>query len=48
MDYANDITIDDIKIEKITPENLVKPYKEYNNVLDMLSSLNRDVLKDKK
>ena len=48
MDYVPDITMDDIKIEKITPENLVKPYEEYNTLLDKLSSINRDVLKDKK
>lgn len=43
-----DIEKDDIKIEKLTPENLIKPYKEFNSLLDMLSKLNRDVLKDKK
>lgn len=48
MDFDDSITIDNIKIEKLTPENLIKPYKEFNSVLDMLSSLNRDVLKDKR
>lgn len=48
MNYVPGISVDDIKIEKVTPENLVKPYKEYNTLLDMLSSINRDVLKDKK
>ena len=48
MDKVPDISIEDIKIESITPDNLVKPYKEFNALLDMLSSLNRDVLKDKR
>lgn len=48
MDIDPEITIDDITIEKLTPKNLMKPYKEYNNLLDMLSSMNRDVLKDKR
>ena len=43
-----DITKDDIEIERVTPENLVKPYKEFNSLLDMLSTVNRDVLKDKR
>lgn len=48
MNYDDSVSIDDIRIEKVTPENLIKPYKEYSSVLDMLSSLNRDVLKDKR
>lgn len=47
MDYTN-LSVDDIKIERLTPANLIKPYKEFNSVLDMLSSINRDVLKDKR
>lgn len=43
-----DIDKNDISISKVTPENLIKPYKEYNALLDMLSELNKDVLKDKK
>ena len=43
-----DIDKKDISISKVTPENLIKPYKEYNALLDMLSELNKDVLKDKK
>ncbi|MGL4877941.1 hypothetical protein [Paraclostridium dentum] len=42
------ISQEDIEIEKITPENLIKPYKEFNSLLDMLSNINRDVLKDKR
>lgn len=48
MDHVPDISFKDIVIEKVTPENLIKPYKEYTNLLNMLSTLNRDVLKDKK
>ena len=43
-----DIQSEEIDIAKVTPESLVKPYKEYNNLLDMLSQMNRDVLKDKR
>lgn len=43
-----DIQSEEIDIAKVTPESLVKPYKEYNSLLDMLSQMNRDVLKDKR
>ena len=43
-----DITADDIQISKVTPENLMKPYKEYKKLLDMLDEINKDSLKDKK
>ena len=43
-----DIQSEEIEISKVTPESLVKPYKEYNSLLDMLSQMNRDVLKDKR
>lgn len=39
---------EEIEITKLTPESLTKPYKEFNSLLDMLSSMNRDVLKDKR
>lgn len=45
--YPN-IQSEEIDIAKVTPESLVKPYKEYNSLLDMLSQMNRDVLKDKR
>ena len=48
MDIAPEVTEEDIVIEKLTPDNLAKPYKEFKNLLDMLSSINRDVLKDKR
>lgn len=43
-----EIDKNDIKIERVTPENLKKPYKEFNNLLNMLNTINRDVLKDKR
>lgn len=39
---------EEITITKLTPESLIKPYKEFNSLLNMLSSINRDVLKDKR
>ena len=39
---------EEIEITKLTPESLIKPYKEFNSLLNMLSSINRDVLKDKR
>ena len=42
------INKEDIEISKVTPENLIKPYKEYKNLLTMLDSINKDVLKDKR
>ena len=43
-----EMSADEIEISKVTPESLMKPYKEFNTLLDMLSSMNRDVLKDKR
>lgn len=43
-----EISADEIQISNLTPEYLLKPYKEFNTLLDMLSSMNRDVLKDKR
>lgn len=39
---------DEIEVNRLTPESLIKPYKEFNSLLDMLSTMNRDVLKDKR
>lgn len=41
------ISIKDITIETLTPENLRKPYKEFNTLLDKLATINRDAYKDK-
>ena len=43
-----DITIDDIKIEGPTPENLVKAYEDYETLLDLLAEVNRDVYRTKR
>ena len=43
-----DIKPEDINISKLTPENLMKPYKEFKTLLEMLSTINKDALKDKK
>ena len=42
------INKDDIEISKVTPANLVKPYKEYTSLLEMLDTINKDCLKDKR
>ena len=39
---------EDIVISKVTPENLIKPYKHYRQLLDMLDEMNKDALKDKR
>ena len=43
-----DITMDDIKIEGPTPENLMKAYEDYETLLDMLVDVNRDVFRAKR
>lgn len=43
-----DIDKDDIEISKVTPANLIKPYKEYTSLLEMLDAINKDCLKDKR
>lgn len=42
------ISLDEISIEGVTPENLRKKYDEFNTVLDKLSSVNKDCYKYKK
>lgn len=44
---APKLKMEDIKIEKTTPENLVKYYNEYETILDHLSKVNKDVYKEK-
>lgn len=41
------IKLNDIKIDKLTPENLVKPYNAFNSLLEHLNTINRDNIKDK-
>ena len=43
-----DITINDIKIEGPTPENLIKAYEDYETLLDLLAEVNRDVYRTKR
>jgi hypothetical protein len=43
-----DITEDDIVIENPTPENLIKPYEDYETLLDLLADVNRDIYRTKK
>ena len=43
-----DITIDEIKIEGPTPENLVKAYEDYETLLDLLAEVNRDIYRTKR
>lgn len=42
-----DVSIDDIAISTLTSDNLRKPYEEFNNLLDKLATINRDVIKNK-
>ena len=46
-DYP-DITMDEIIIENPTAENLIKPYEDYETLLDMLAEVNRDVYRTKR
>lgn len=43
MVYEPNLTQDDIKIEKVNETNLRKPYEAYNELLDKLNEMNRDV-----
>ena len=43
-----DLTMDEIKIERPTPENLIKPYEDYETLLDMLAEVNRDIYRTKR
>ena len=48
MHFDPSITENDIKIERATPENLIKPYEDYESLLDKLMYINRDVFKCKR
>lgn len=43
-----DIKEDDISIEPLTPEVLVKPYEKFESLLEMLGQMNRDIYRHKK
>jgi hypothetical protein len=48
MFFDPNITPDDIKIERATPENLLKPYEDFETLLEKLMYVNRDVFKCKR
>ena len=48
VNIDKDITAEDIKIERPTPENLVKYYDEFETILDHLANVNRDVYRTKR
>lgn len=48
LTYYPDITHDDIEVDGLTPEYLLKPYKAYTSLLDMLNEMNRDILDQKR
>ena len=48
MRFDPDVSVDDIKIERATPENLIKPYEDFESLLEKLMYINRDVFKCKR
>ena len=48
MRFDPDVSVDDIKIERATPENLRKPYEDFETLLDKMMYINRDVFKCKR
>ena len=48
MYFDPEVTEDDIKIERATPENLIKPYEDFESLLEKLMYINRDVFKTKR
>ena len=48
MHFDPDITMDDIKIERATPQNLIKPYEDFESLLEKLMYVNKDVYKCKR
>lgn len=48
VNIDNSVTIEDIKIERSTPENLNRYYDEFETVLDHLANINRDVYRTKR
>lgn len=43
-----ELSIEDIKLERPTAENLIKYYDEFNTMLDKLAEVNKDILRSKK
>ena len=48
MTLCPGITEDEIKIERPTAENLMKPYEAYESLLDFLAEINHDVYRTKR
>lgn len=48
VNIDNDLSFDDIKIERQTASNLIKYYDNFEMILDKLSSVNKDTFKEKK
>lgn len=48
MHFDPNISMNDIKIERATPENLRKPYEDFESLLEKLMYVNRDVFKCKR
>ena len=48
MHFDPNVTMEDIKIERATPENLIKPYEDFESLLEKLMYVNRDVFKCKR
>ena len=48
INIDKDITAEDIKIERPTPENLIKYYDEFETILDHLANVNRDIYRTKR
>ena len=48
MHFDPEISMDDIKIERATPENLRKPYEDFESLLEKMMYVNRDVFKCKR
>ena len=48
MHFDPEVKMDDIKIERATPENLLKPYEDFESLLEKMMYINRDVFKCKR
>ncbi len=48
MTICPEIEKEDIKIEIPTPENLIKPYEDFETLLDFLEEINRDAYRTKR
>jgi hypothetical protein len=46
--FTPDIDFKEIKIERPTAENLIKPYEDYEALLDLLAEVNKDIYRTKR